>query len=43
MTSAQLKQLLLKREGGLEPFKGSLLEEKVLDFLLSKAVVKETE
>lgn len=42
MTPAQLKQLLLKREGGLEPFKGSLLEEKVLDFLLSKAVVEET-
>jgi trigger factor len=43
MTAAQLKQLLLKREGSLEPFKASLLEEKVLDFLLSKAVKKDTE
>ena len=43
MTPAQLKQLLLKREGSLEPFRGSLLEEKVLDFLLSKATMEETE
>ncbi|HXC61946.1 MAG TPA: trigger factor [Nitrospiria bacterium] len=41
MTAAQLKQLLLKREGSLEPFKGGLLQDKVLDFLLSKAVVEE--
>jgi len=41
MTAAQLKQLLLKREGSLEPFKGNLLEDKVLDFLLSKTVVEE--
>lgn len=41
MTAAQLKQLLLKREGSLEPFKGGLLEDKVLDFLLSKAVMEE--
>ena len=43
MTAAQLKQLLLKREGSIEPFKESLLEEKVLDFLLSKAVVEESD
>jgi len=43
MTAAQLKQLLLKREGSLEPFKESLLEEKVLDFLLSKAVIEESD
>jgi trigger factor len=42
VTPAQLKQLLLKREGSLEPFKGSLVEEKVLDFLLSKAAVEES-
>jgi trigger factor len=41
MTSAQLKQLLLKREGSLEPFRESLLEDRVLDFLLSRAVVEE--